>query len=357
MQENKFNAIELADETSSTVSRGAAISSAYTNQPIMYGADIIEAAKARFFFLDAVTVRKLPEGHKDYVEYKRTKFLGSAGITFDSGEKAGSDISNTAINNQTGVTITPTFYSARVTVENYAAQINVWNLVDLSREELVYGLADTVDQGIATGIGDATLATSAAAGATLLFGGDATTDATLAAGDILTPELVAEAEKYLKDKFVYYWNSGTFTRAASTVTKNPWMNESGEPFVLFISPSQEMALKKDSQFTNAAEYGSNEVVLNGEIGKYLGIKIVVTVNVEQVAASATGPDGNAAGTAMTRCILCKPKRAYSFVWGKEPTISVHPIPWQASQTVVLETAYAGDVIHDDAIVFIDVADL
>ena len=59
---------------------------------------------------------------------------------------------------------------------------------------------------------------------------------------------------------------------------------------------------------------------------------------------------------MTRCILCVPKRAYTFVWGIEPTISVHPIPWQASQTIVLETAYAGSVIHADSIVYIDVAD-
>jgi len=347
--------VELANETTSTVSRGSAISNVYVNQPIMYGEEIIDAAKERFFFLDAVNVVKLPQGHKDYVEYKRTKYLGSSGITFDSGEKSGSDISNTALNNLDGVTITPAFYSAKIHIENYAARINVWNLVDRAREELIYGIADAVDQYIATTMGDATVATSSAAGALVLYGGDATSDTTLAAGDVLTPELVADAKRYLMDKHAYYWNSGTLTR--SSATKNPWVPTPTEPFVLFIGPAQYNALIKDSQFTNAAEYGDNEVVLNGEIGKYLGIKVVVTNNVESVASGSAGPDGSGnVNVNMTRCILCVPKKAFTFVWGMEPQISVVPIAWQAAQAVVLETAYAGAVIHDDAIVFIDVTD-
>jgi len=59
---------------------------------------------------------------------------------------------------------------------------------------------------------------------------------------------------------------------------------------------------------------------------------------------------------MTRCILCVPKKAFTFVWGIEPTISVVPITWQAAQAIVLEVAYAGSVIHGDSIVFIDVTD-
>lgn len=350
----QYNEVELSNESGATATRGAAMSSIYTNQPVMYGEELIDAAKNRFFFLQAVNVVELPRGHKDYVEYKRTKFLGSSGITFDSGEKAGSDISNTSLDNQTGVTITPTFYSSKMHIEDYSILVNVHNLIDLAREELVYGIADTVDAYVGTTIGDATEATAGAQGATMIYGGDATSDSTLADGDILTPEKISDGIRYLEGTDVFYWNSTTFTKvAAATATKNGWV---GYEKVLFIGPAQKNALQKDSQFTNASEYGSNEVVMNGEIGKYLDVKVVVTNNIEKTASAATGPDTSTASANMTRCILCVPKKAFTFVWGLAPQIKVVPISWQAAQAIVLETAYAGSVIHGDAIVFIDVAD-
>jgi hypothetical protein len=66
MQENR--AVELSNETGATASRGASISSVYTNQPIMYGDELLDAAKTRFYFLDTVNVRMLGQGAKDYVE-------------------------------------------------------------------------------------------------------------------------------------------------------------------------------------------------------------------------------------------------------------------------------------------------
>ena len=345
---------ELTSESTSTVTRGASVSSAYTNQPIMYGSEIIDAAKNRLFFLQAVNVVMLPQGHKDYVEYKRTLYLGRSNITFDSGEKSGTEISNTALDNQTGVTITPSFYSAKIHLEDYAIRVNVFGLIEFAKEELIYGTMDKVDQYIATVLGDATVATSTAAGATLLFGGDATSDSTLAAGDILTPEKISDAIRYLEGTDVFYWNSTTFTKvAAATAVKNGWV---GYEKVLFISPAQKNALQKDSQFTNAAEYGGNEVVLNGEIGKYLDVKVIVTNNVEKANSAATGPDATTASTNMTRCVLCVPKKACTFVWGIEPQIKVTPMPWQAAQAVTLEMAFQAKVIHDDSIVLLDVAD-
>lgn len=356
MQGNKT--MKLSNETNVAATRGSSIS-AYTNQPIMYGAELLDAARTRFFFLDTVNVRMLGQGAKDYVEYKRTKYLGrdrgSTGMQFDSGEKAGSDITNTTMNNLDGVTITPAFYTARITIENYSARVNVFNLVDKAREELVYAIADEVDVDIAEGIGDATEAVVGTQGALTLFGGDATADSALSNGDVLTTDMIAEGARYLKDNNNWYNNSGVPTMDATT-WKNGWQNDVSAPYVLFIGPAQEMALRKDSQFVNAAEYGSNEVVLNGEIGKYLGIKVVVTNNVESTAVSGTAPDATTATAAQTRCILCVPRKAYTFVWGLEPSISVTPLPWQASQTIVLQTAYAGAVVHDDSIIKIDVTD-
>jgi len=74
----------------------------------------------------------------------------------------------------------------------------------------------------------------------------------------LTPDAIAEAQ--------------------SRIEANNW-----EPFALMISSNQKKDLRTDSQFTNAAEYGSDEVVLNGEIGMYLGLRIVVSNTIDQAA--------------------------------------------------------------------------
>ena len=347
--------MDLANETTSTTSRGAAITSTYTNQPVMYGKDFMEAAKDRFFFLEAVKVAYTEKGHKDYIEYKRTQFLGENGITFGSGEATTADITATAPDNLTGVQITPAYDTARITVTEWNVHTNRFNLIERFREELVYAVADKVDQYIATTIGDATEATSVLSGATMLYGGDATSDSTLAEGDILTPELIVKGSRYLRGKSVYYWNSTTFTKvAAATAESNPWPNE--DDYVLYMGPAQYMHLQQDSQFTNAAEYGSQGVVLNGQIAKYQGIKIVLTNNVEAVASDAIGPDGTTASADMTRCILMKPKKAFTFVWGKQPEVTISPYERRKQQDIVMDFAYAGSVIHSDAIVFLDVAD-
>jgi len=347
--------MELANEISSTTSRGTAVSSAYVNQPLQYGNGFLDAAKKRFYFLESVNVRNTEEGHKDYVEYKRTNYLGSSGVTFDSGEATTADISNTSVDNLDGVQIVPTYYTAHITVTEWNVRTNRFSLIERFREDLVYATADKIDQFVATQIGDATESTSSATGAIQLYGGDATSDSTLAGSDILTPDLIVKAAKFLGDKYVWYWNSTTFTKVAqSTAVKNPWVNE--DDYVLYVGPSQHLALQQDSQFSNAAEYGSNDIVLNGQVAKYQGIKIVMTTNVESVASGSTGPDGTTASADMTRCILMKPKKAFTFVWGKEPEISVTPFPRRKQIDIVTDFAFGGKVIHDDAIIWLDVSD-
>ena len=44
--------------------------------------------------------------------------------------------------------------------------------------------------------------------------------------------------------------------------------------VLVIHPQQENPLLKDSQFVDASIYGGREVLMNGEIGKYLGLRVI-----------------------------------------------------------------------------------
>jgi N4-gp56 family major capsid protein len=346
--------VQLAETTSSSM-QGASFT-AYGLNPVEFTKEIVEAAKVQNFFLNFVKVMYAPAGTKDVVIPKHTRYLGDSGVTYTTTEATNTDLSATTLNSYSSVTATPALQQARFAITDWAARINLVNLLEAARDELSYSIGEKVDKYIATVIGDATTATTTVVGCALIYGGDAYSDATLAAGDTITTELVAKAARMLKDKRVYGWHSNTLT--LGTAVKNAWSNSSDDPFVLFIAPSQEEVFRKDSQFVNASEYGSNSVVMNGEIGEYLGIKIVVTPNLESVNAGSAGPDGTTvpAGVVMTRCLLCKPKKACALVWGMEPTIEAGRDVSKAQTILLLQAAYQARVVQDDAIVLIDVAD-
>jgi len=56
---------------------------------------------------------------------------------------------------------------------------------------------------------------------------------------------------------------------------------------LVIHPAQEKALMKLAQFVDASVYGGREVVMNGEIGRYLGLRVLVTTLVPANATKST----------------------------------------------------------------------
>jgi N4-gp56 family major capsid protein len=189
-----------------------------------------------------------------------------------------------------------------------------------------------------------------------LYGGDATSDSTLETGDVLTTEIINDAEVLLSGRQAYYWNAGTWT--LSSGTKNPWSNEPRDPYVLMVGQRQKQALRNSSQFVNASEYGSRVVISSGEIGEYLGVRIIVTNNAESVAAAGTAPDGGSAPSVnMTRCILMKGRKAYTFVWGEKPKFTDYAMQWRDQRGIVLTADFAGSIVHDDAIIKIDVSDL
>lgn len=70
----------------------------------------------------------------------------------------------------------------------------------------------------------------------------------------------------------------SIAEAAARIEANDW-----EPFALVISSDHKKDLRTDSQFTNAAEYGSQDVILNGEIGTYLDIRVVVSNTISDEA--------------------------------------------------------------------------
>ena len=337
--------------TQASSNAGSALSTSYQLQGVLFLKNIKDAAKKRLYFTQACYVTSAPKGTKDVIIPKRTAYLGSSNVTAVTAE-ADSDITATTMDNLTGVTITPVMSLARVAITNYALRISTLELVKAAQEELVYSIGDRVDSAVASAFGDATDSTTSARGTQRIFGGDATTDDSLAVGDILTTDIIAKARRYLISTKCMYWSGGV--EAASSQGKNPWT----EGHMLFIAPEQEESLLKDSQFVNAAEFGGREAVLNGQIARYLGIDIIVAPNTESAIGGATAPDATTmtAGVDMHRCILTSKGNGVALVWGLEPQLNIVPRPERSQQQIILESAYAVGVIHDDAIVHLDVTD-
>lgn len=352
-----------AGDTISTDVRGAS-RTAYNLEPTTWLKEINDAAQKQHFFKQFVYETVVGKGNKDVIVPKRNMYLSTkrTGVTagqdwqVDAGESDA--VVFTKIDNLAGVQIVPTPKNAGVAVSNWALQVNAIDLIKAAKDELTYHIGERVDKDIAYTFANATAASNSVRGAQTVYGGDARAESELAAGDIFKVEHIADAKTKLQSATMKYWTpSSPAAEAVSAVEKNAWPNEPSDPFVLFISAQQENALLKDSQFTNAAEYGNNEVVMNGEIGKYLGIKVVVTENTPAFTAGGTAYDGGGvAGASGHRCIMAKPKRAVAIAFGIKPNITVEDYRSQLEKRVILEMAYGTAVIHPDAIVFIDVTD-
>lgn len=75
---------------------------------------------------------------------------------------------------------------------------------------------------------------------------------------------------------------------ADALTKLRINEHQGRYFV--IHPKQENSLIKLAQFIDASVYGGRETILNGEIGKYLGIRVLVTTQIQRNATTSTAYD-------------------------------------------------------------------
>lgn len=95
-----------------------------------------------------------------------------------------------------------------------------------------------------------------------------------------------------------YWDGS----AASRVTALPVTTKTGDllricrtniiaqnwiPTIAIINPAAEKDLLSDPTFIDASAYGGREPILNGELGKALGLRILVSQNVSSATFSAT----------------------------------------------------------------------
>lgn len=304
---------ELANET---ITSSAGIS---TVQGKEWLKTVMEAAKKVMYFEQFAYVATVKKGNKDIAIPIATT---NKSFTLFSTEATMRTM--TEIDNLNAVTFTPATVKLGAKISKDVVETSQVDVLKFAREQMSYDAALKIDVAIATAIA------AASSPAAILYGGAANSTATLAAGDVITTSLVNKAQRYLK--------------------QNGWITEKGREFVLFIPAVAEEAFLNDSQFVNASEYGSNDVIMNGEIGKYLGIKIVVT---EQCPASATWGGGALAGHT---CMLVKARVSYGIAYREEPSLDFEYLKNDAAYCIYLDMAYQAKTLQENAIVLIKVLD-
>jgi len=321
---------------------------AYNLLPTTWAKSVIDGGKNQLYFLNAVKQSTVPTGTNSIIMPLRKAYED----TWESSSEeygVSTDISATVLSDVDGVEFAPTRYNYRVALTNKMLNTNAINMVRYAREELAYKWANDIDGAIATGLVAATVASSGVPGRMDLFGGDASSTTTLTDGDTIDTDMIAEAETLLEDKYNWYWDGVTHTR--DSTLKNPWVNTSDSPYLLFIAPKQREIFRKDSQFVNASEYGSDDVLLNGEIGNYLGVKVITSNNVPSYTNFGAG--GDVTGH---KCIMVKSQYCGGIGWGQKPQIKAFDWPMRDQKQVILNFEYDVEALQKDAIVLLNVTD-
>ena len=253
--------------------------------------------------------------------------IRSNNLTFTATTSESTARTMTKIDNLTTVLLEPSLFKYGATLsEQYIIESRV-DMIKEALDQLVKWRALAVDTAVLTELETAST--------NQIYGGDATSDATLATGDVMTTELVAKARRYLRDN-------------------DFGMNEAGSPeMVLVINPKDEEQFLKDSQFVNAAEYGSNEIILNGEIGKlkYIGVRVLVTTRLNDYTNSGDswGVDGH-------RCVLVDPGYAAVIAWKMPARFDKEWMKDEGMWKFYLDMMFDVKLGQDKAIVLIDVTD-
>ncbi len=283
--------------------------------------DVLKAAQEKSYFLDAVY--QSDAGIREKAKTVKLP-IATSNLQFTEFTTEATDRTWTEVTNLSSKSFSYSLKKYGAIISKDVQATAGVDVVKFTREQLIYDVSRRIDSAIASAL------EGASSPAATLYGGDATSTATLESGDVLTPQLISKGIRYLK--------------------ANGWVSEPDAPFMLFIAPEQENALLDDPQFTNAAEYGSNEVVLNGEIGKYLGAKVIVS---NRVPSHSNWGGGSLAGHS---CLLVKAKVCAGLVWFEKPTLDGEYDKNKSATKIYMDVAYDVQTLQENAIVIIQVAD-
>jgi N4-gp56 family major capsid protein len=248
--------------------------------------------------------------------------LASSNITLANSKSEAAARTMTEMTNLTAATFTPAWVGGGVAVSQEVVLTTRFGVLNFAKQQIALYRAMKIDSDIG-----AALAAASNQGSAIGAGAYVNNVNALVAGDVLTPTLVNKCRAGIK--------SYNF-----------------DPKLIYVAPQQEQALMDDPQFINSAQYGSNEVVLNGEIGKYLGLKVIVSTQTPSFANGGGG--GNLAGHTV---VLVDPSKAAGLAWKEEGAISTQYFPDERLHKIYLDMMYAVATLQTRAIGTIKVLDV
>ena len=354
--------------TQDSTIRGATSGTFYAMEPVKWFLNVMKAARIQQVMLPLVRQETLGPGAaqgvmtKELVDYADDP--GGSDWEASSAEytTANTDMLFSDIANEDGVVFEPDEENYGVALTNKAMRRNAVNQVESKSRVLRDRMSYVIDNAIYTAIrpasGGVQECTASARGVMTIFGGDATNAAnSLDNGDILTPTVIRRAKRLLMSRTGWYWLTNVFKK--SSAKKNPWMPGQDGPFYGIIKAESWEALAGNTQFTNAAEFGTDSVVKTGEIAKYLGINLAQsTVN----ASYASGENVYVQGANAAQDIddhevyFVKANYFAGLMWGQKPKLHVFDLPQRMQKVLAIEQAYQAKALYSDAIVRAIVAD-
>ena len=202
---------------------------------------IEEAARANLVAMQAVRVNRDLVGSP-----ARSLIVGSRGTITAAAVNEGATI--TLVNpSYSPATITPTKFGVAVEITTEAINAFQFDLINDYLAEAGYAMAKYLDSLVCTAIQAQNVWDYSGATVT------ATTSGVLAYDDVIS--------------------------AVAAVRGQNW-----SPDTIIINPAQQQDLLKDTKFINAAAYGGNGPLANGEIGKFAGLKVLVTSQIASGSA-------------------------------------------------------------------------
>ena len=194
------------------------------------------------------------------------------------------------------------------------------SIIEMAHQQLVRQYLNTIETDANTCLYGATISSTKGSA---IYGGDATSSATLEAGDIITVDKIVDMKIELQKK--------DFAKRPGNA-------------VLLLHPTQYKPLLKSSQFTNAAEFGGNGVVTKGVIEEYVGVKIEVST---LITAATTW--GAGAATSGHYAFMIDPSAAAAIVWKEKAKVKVVTEDDERVHKVLLDAWYEMTLVNESAI--------
>jgi N4-gp56 family major capsid protein len=128
--------------------------------------------------------------------------------------------------------------------------------------------------------------------------------------------------------------AATFFADARRIIRKNAPNVQPNEFIAVVHPDHMIALEKDTQFVDASVYGSSTALLTGEIGKFLGIRMLVSDVGRQGAA-----DFDSDATNDQDCWVLGPD-AFRVVWKRKPQVKTQYFAREGYTDVVGSAGWA-----------------